>query len=100
MSIASRLKETRENKRLSQADVSQITGIPQTTLSNYERGTQVTAENLIKLAQCFNVSADYLLGIEEDTQPIDVSNQERRIIDELRRGNKLKAIAMIASGDE
>lgn len=98
--IGQRLKELRDAKRLSQSDLAEITGIPQSTLSHYERGVEISASNLIKLAHALGCTSDYILGIEDETQPIDVSNRERLILDELRRGNKLKAIAMIASGDE
>lgn len=102
MSITQRLKELRESRGLSQADLAEIAGIPQTTISNYERGTQVTAENLIKLAHCFQVTSDYLLGIEDDSALVDVpvTHTERRLLDAVRRGDKLRAITMIVTGDE
>ena len=102
MSITQRLKELRESRSLSQSDLAELTGIPQTTISNYERGTQVTAENLIKLAQTLQVTSDYILGIEDNAALVDVSisHAEKRLIAAIRRGDKIRAIAMIVNGDE
>lgn len=102
MGVAQRLKELREGRGLSQSDLADITGIPQSTLSHYERGVEVSASNLIKLAYCFQVTADYLLEIEENPALVDVaiSHHERRLIDAVRRGDKLAAIKMIVNGEE
>lgn len=102
MKSAQRIKELRENRGLSQQDLAEIAGIPQTTLSRYERGIEVSGENLIKLAHAFQVTADFLLGIEDDSALVDipVTHTERRLLDAVRRGDKLRAIAMIMNGDE
>ena len=59
--FGSRLREAREEQKLSQADVAAKVGITSQSLSNYERGTQQpplkTATNL---AKALNVSLDYL----------------------------------------
>jgi len=102
MGVSQRLKELREGRGLSQSDLADITGIPQSTLSHYERGVEVSASNLIKLAYCFQVTADYLLGIEDNSALVDVaiSHHERRLIELVRRGDKLAAIKMIVNGAE
>lgn len=59
-----RIRELREDRDLRQSDVSQITGIDQRTLSNYETGkTNPDSFAIIKLAEFFEVSTDYLLGV-------------------------------------
>ncbi len=61
-----RIRELREDKDLRQSDVSQITGIDQRTLSNYETGkTNPDSFAIIKLAEFFEVSTDYLLGVAD-----------------------------------
>lgn len=46
-----------------QLDVAEILGIKQTVYSRYERGFQnIPLEHLIKLADFYNVSTDYILG--------------------------------------
>ncbi len=57
-----RIRELREEKNLRQIDVAVATGIDQKTLSNYETGkTNPDSYALIKLADFFNVSIDYLV---------------------------------------
>lgn len=58
-----RIRALREDLDLRQIDVSHATGIDQKTLSNYETGkTQPDMYALIRLADFFNVSLDYLVG--------------------------------------
>ncbi len=58
-----RLRDLREDRDLRQTDVSKVTGIDQRTLSNYETGkTLPDSSALIRLANFFNVSIDYLVG--------------------------------------
>ena len=59
-----KIKELREDRDLRQIDVSATTGIDQRTLSNYETGkTNPDSFAIIKLAEYFDVSTDYLLGV-------------------------------------
>lgn len=58
-----RIKELRENAGLRQIDVAKATCIDQKTLSNYETGkTNPDSYSLIRLADFFDVSIDYLVG--------------------------------------
>ncbi|MBQ8825912.1 MAG: helix-turn-helix transcriptional regulator [Oscillospiraceae bacterium] len=58
-----RLKDLREDKDMNQTQVSEILGIQQTVYSRYERGFQtIPVEHLIKLADFYEVSTDYILG--------------------------------------
>lgn len=46
-----------------QADIADFLGIKQTVYSRYERGFQnIPLEFLIRLADFYNVSTDYILG--------------------------------------
>ena len=57
-----RLRDLREDLDLRQIDVAKATGIDQKTLSNYETGkTNPDSYSLIKLANFYKVSIDYLL---------------------------------------
>lgn len=61
-----RIRELREDRDLRQVDVAAGTGIDQKTLSNYETGkTNPDSEAIIRLAQFFGVTCDYLLGVSE-----------------------------------
>lgn len=62
-----RIRELREDRDLRQIDVSAATGIDQKTLSNYETGkTNPDSFAIIRLADFFDVSTDYLLGRTSD----------------------------------
>lgn len=64
--MMNRIRELREDRDLRQSDISQITGIDQRTLSNYETGkTNPDSFAIIKLAEFFEVSTDYLLGVSD-----------------------------------
>ena len=62
-----RIKELREKAGLRQIDVATATYIDQKTLSNYETGkTNPDSYSLIRLADFFDVSIDYLVGRSKD----------------------------------
>ena len=59
----SRLRECRENAKLSQKYVAITLGIASPSVANWERGkTRPSNENVVKLADLYGVSVDYLLG--------------------------------------
>jgi len=65
--FAERLKELRLKNNLKQDDVGKIIGVTKTQISDMENGRRTTTiENLITLADYFNVSADYLIGRTKD----------------------------------
>lgn len=58
-----RLRDMRTDRDLLQKDIAEVLGIAQTVYSRYERGAQtIPLEHLIKLADYYQVSTDYLLG--------------------------------------
>ena len=58
-----RLRDLREDKDMNQTQIADILGIKQTVYSRYERGFQtIPTEHLIKLADYYNVSLDYIAG--------------------------------------
>lgn len=57
------IKKLREQHKLSQSDLANKIGINNSVLSRIESGDrQLRDDELIKIADFFNVSADYLLG--------------------------------------
>lgn len=61
-----RIKELREDRDLKQVEIAEKIGIDQKTLSNYETGkTNPDSFAIIKLAEFFGVTCDYLLGITD-----------------------------------
>ena len=65
-----RLKDLREDRDLLQKDIAEILGISQTVYSRYERGAQtIPVIHLIKLADFYKTSTDYLLGRTKISTP-------------------------------
>ncbi|MBO4562009.1 MAG: helix-turn-helix transcriptional regulator [Clostridia bacterium] len=85
-----RIRELREDLDLRQIDVSNATGIDQKTLSNYETGkTNPDSTAIIRLADYFNVTTDYLLGrashnYSSDSEIVSSLENIERTIKELR----------------
>ena len=65
--FASRLKKARENTGFTQREVEKETGIKQSTLAGYEIGrTQPDIETIGILAEFYNISVDWLIGLERE----------------------------------
>lgn len=61
-----RLKELRIEKGLTQLALANETGLSQSAIASWEKGTRTpTAPVIITLSRYFGVSSDYLLGIED-----------------------------------
>ena len=61
--IFMRLKEIRKNRKISQLKMAMDLHTNQNTISRYETGEREPGvKELIKIADYFNVSVDYLLG--------------------------------------
>jgi len=61
-----RLKLLRVEKKLSQPELAKLVGVSKGMISFWENGiNEPTISNLIKLCHIFDVSSDYLLGIED-----------------------------------
>lgn len=73
-----RLRQLRERKGLTMKDTARALGLPYTTYVNYEKGTREPgSEMLMKLADFFGTSIDYLLGKEDGASP--APDQDARI---------------------
>lgn len=84
------LKELRKERKLNQGDIADMLGITTQAYQKYEYATaELTHDNLVKLADFYNVSTDYLLGRTEikamagttPAEQLDVSAVEKRIIE-------------------
>lgn len=71
----SRIKKAREKTGFSQRDVAKETKISQSTIAKYETGTlQPDLEKLGILAEFYNVSTDWLIGLSKQT---DENSEEK-----------------------
>lgn len=76
-----RIKELRIQKSLTQEQVAKRLWVTKSIISAYELGTKYPSlDMLIKLASMYNVTTDYLLGIEKKRQ-IDATKLTPKQID-------------------
>ncbi|MCM1494707.1 MAG: helix-turn-helix domain-containing protein [Bacteroides sp.] len=62
--IGKQIKELRKSKHLTQTELSEYLNVGQSTLANFENGKRIIpVDIIIKLANYFNVTTDYLLGL-------------------------------------
>ncbi len=89
-----RLKKLRLKKGLTQEELGNILGVKKASISSYEKGERTpTIEHLISLIQIFNVTSDYLLGIDylveikDEQRPkyVPVTKEELKFINELKK---------------
>ena len=72
-----RLKDLREDSDLIQEDLAKVLDCSQTTYSRYETGrTSVPIDVLIKLADFYQVSIDYITGRTNDKKLYKRTNLE------------------------
>ena len=65
-----KLKDLREDADIPQRIIAEYLNIKQNTYSQYENEQrQIPLDMLIKLAEYFNVSTDYILGITDVKKP-------------------------------
>lgn len=66
MNFGERLKDLREEKNVSQMELSKATGLSQSAIARWELNkTEPTVSALIILSKYFNESVDYMLGLED-----------------------------------
>lgn len=90
MKISEILKTLRQEDGLTQNQLAKNIGIGQSTIVGYERGDrEPTASNLIKYANYFNVSMDYLVGRTDELGAIITSPAAKSLSD---RENRVLAL--------
>jgi transcriptional regulator with XRE-family HTH domain len=61
-----RLREARELRELTQAELGRLAGLPSTTISHFESNTRKPSfDNLRRLSKALDVTTDYLMGLSE-----------------------------------
>lgn len=68
-----RVKELRNARKLTQVDLANALGVTKQSVSNWENDNiQPSIEMLVRIAQYFSVTTDYLLGLDAE-QPLCVT---------------------------
>ena len=66
MIYAQRIRSLREDNDLTQTNIAEILGTNQKVYSRYETAeNEMPIRHLIELCKFYNVSADYILGLDE-----------------------------------
>lgn len=95
--LGERIKKKRKEKKLSQFELEEMSGISHTHISNIENGKKKASVDVLrKIATCLDVSMDYLCtGVVEtddmsaDSKILIQRNNSKNIIDQLSE-NKLE----------
>ena len=67
MDYVDRLKALREDRDVGQEQIAAVLGCQQSAISKYEkRRARYSVEDIIRLCEFYNVSADYILGLPRD----------------------------------
>lgn len=79
--FGARLRLLREERKMSQLELSKSLGIGNVTLSQYENGARKPDnDTLVKISNYFDVSTDYLLGQTEWKNPPSLTKKDERDI--------------------
>lgn len=66
MDYIKRIRDLREDRDKTQLEIARILGTSQTMYARYERGVnELPIRHLITLCRYYQVSADYILGLDE-----------------------------------
>ncbi|MBR6222743.1 MAG: helix-turn-helix transcriptional regulator [Lachnospiraceae bacterium] len=85
LKISERIKELRESKNLTQADLAKHIGVSRSSVNSWEMGLSLpTIDRLIDLAQLFHVSTDYLLGLKDENK-LSIGSLDKEQVDVINR---------------
>lgn len=94
--LSDRLREERRKRGLTQGDLAQLVGTTQQTISNIERGHSRSAREIVRIARALGVSADYLVGVQNEDFRDEVYELLVSLPPELR-GDILKMLRTLAN---
>ncbi|AWI39484.1 helix-turn-helix domain-containing protein [Lactiplantibacillus plantarum] len=88
--LASRIINLRESKNMKQSDLARRLSLDKSSMSKIENGTRkVSSDEILKIANIFEVSTDYLLGNNEKNHksPDWATEADRIDLDKLLQSN-------------
>jgi transcriptional regulator with XRE-family HTH domain len=97
-----RVKALREQKGFTQTELAQLLGTTMRQIIRYEKGEiDANSEAVVLMAYHLETTADYLLGLTDDSTPRmyeeELSTEERELIIALRDGRTHEAVQRFAS---
>lgn len=85
MSLGSRIRELRTQKRLKQAELGAIVGLTYVQIGRYEIGkAKPAADMLSKLAKALDTTADYLVNDDVSDPTITVQLTDRELLKQFK----------------
>ena len=101
MEFSKRLKQSRQDLKMTQKELADKTGIKRTTIASYEVGNiSPSFENVKTLAEALGVTTDYLSGKSEYktlVEKFDVKFDTEKIKSEVKLAQEIDAIIKIIS---
>ena len=94
--LSKRLTKIREEHGYKRTELAEALGMPYRTVTNYETGDREPGHSyIIKIAKLFNVTTDYILGLENETSSPDQEEPERsELVSKDELVNFLKSIGI------
>lgn len=96
--VGERLRKARKNKNLTQAEVAEKLGVTRSVIARYESGiNDPSTENIVTLAEIYEVTTDYLLGktdlmVRESKSTYDVSTNDIEMDEALSLARRIKKL--------
>src|SRR5262245_19115453 len=88
--LGERLRQARERRGLSQAELARRIGTGVNQVPRYENGqAEPSPMQLKRLARSLEITSDYLLGLADSPTPLtipDLTPHERQLVEALRQG--------------
>jgi transcriptional regulator with XRE-family HTH domain len=92
MSIGTRIKELRIQKRLKQAELGAIVGLTYVQIGRYELGKAEPSSNMLsKLAKALDTTTDYLVNDGENDAAVTAQLTDRELLKQFKEVELLNA---------
>ena len=100
MTTIERILLLRDEQNLTSKEVETGAGLANSSISQWKKGRgKPSLDNIIKLARFFNVSSDYLLGLQESSSvpeiEISLTEEEQLLLTAFRKSNSLDHFRII-----
>ncbi len=78
MTFGERVHLIRRRRKMTQQALGDAVGVTKATIFRVEKGdfVDVKGQTIAKMAKTLNVSADYLLGLKDEPEPLDKDVEE------------------------
>ena len=89
--VAKRMRQLREGMGIPQTKIGELLGVPQSSIYRYEYGqSSPSFENMVRFADHFDVSLDYIFGRADDPQGKLYEFQPKVMTDKIEGKQELK----------